>query len=308
MCSVPGVLEAQIPGLSSGSNFSLSPRMPEPFDQVTVSLSDYSINTNGATIAWFVDGSEVTSAANERSLTVSVGAAGSETEVVSITTLPSGIQIPTRTTLTPVRVDILVEGDTVAPVFYKGRAIPAEGSEVSVTAIPYTGEPRDPKGFSYRWKVNDDVVGGSSQFGKNRISFSSTFGKNIPVSVEIYDSDGSLVGGDSTVVSLVKPELHFYEVNPLRGLSEHTISRSHIFVGSEINVRAEPYFLDKTLLQSNPFIEWKLNAITIENPSSDPQEITLRKQGDSGSFNLSFHIRNLRQLLQGVEDTITIRF
>lgn len=308
LCVAQGV-SAQIPGVgTTGSSLTLSPQHPEPSEQVQVSLNDYSINTNGATISWFVNGEEVVSAANERTLTIRTGALGETIEVVEVTTLPSGAEIRAKKDITPVRVDMLIEADTLTPLFYNGRAIPSEGSVVSVTAIPFTGESVAPENYSYTWKVRDDVVGGGAQFGKNSISFASDFGKNIPVSVEIHDAEGGLVSGESAIVPLADPELHFYEINPLRGLSEHAVGSNYIFIGDEVRVRAEPYFLDASLLRNNPHTEWKLNGRSVENPSRDVQEITLRKQGDRGSFNLEFHIRNLNQLLQGVKDTITINF
>jgi hypothetical protein len=291
-----------------GSILELSPRYPEPGEQVRITLNDYTLNTNGATTAWFIDGIEHTGAANERSIVITVGKLGSTTEVMEITTLPSGVQIPTQVTIEPARIDMLIEADTIAPTFYKGRTVPAEGSVVRVTALPFTKETQSPDSYSYTWKVRNKVVSGGSRFGKNSISFTSDFGKNIPVSVEVYDDRGNIVAGESITVPLAEPELHFYEINPLRGISEHVIGDNYTFIGDEIHVRAEPYFIDRSLLAQNPHIEWKINNRSVNNPSTDPQEITLRKQGDTGSFKLEFHIRNLQQLLQGIKDSITISF
>lgn len=303
-------VHAQIPNTSGGaaSSLTLSPQHPEPFEEVRITLNDYTLNTNGATFAWFIDGTEIQSAANERAITITAGELGSITEITEITTLPGGAKIPTKVIIKPIRVDMLIEADTIAPLFYKGRTVPAVGSTVSVTAIPFTGTPQNPESFSYTWKVRNEVIGGGSRFGKNHIAFNSDFGKNIPVSVEIYDNTGALVTKESIIVPLSEPELHFYEINPLRGLSERVMGNNFTFIGDEIRVRAEPYFLDSALLSQNPHIEWKLNNRTTQNQSGDPQEITLRKEGTTGSFTLEFHIRNLRQLLQGVKDTVTISF
>ncbi len=305
----PTVGNAQIPQPAAPSSvLVLSPRYPEPGEQVTVSLNDYSINTAGAQIQWFIDGSEIVEAKNERSINVTAGTLGSTMRIQTITTLTNGVQIPIQVDITPVRVDMLIEANTLTPPFYRGRSVPAEGSTVQVTAIPFVGDSSNPESFSYTWRVQDRVIGGGSRFGKNSITFSSGFGKNILVSVDIYDTKGTLVTSDSIVVPLVKPELYFYEVNPLRGVIPLAIQDRFIFVGDEIRVRAEPYFLDASLLSQNPFIEWKLDNRTVQNPSADPQEITLRKEGDRGSFTLEFHIRNLRQLLQGIKKSVTISF
>lgn len=286
----------------------LSPQYPEPGEQVHITLNDYTLNTNGATTAWFINGTELTSAANERSIVITAGKLGSATEIREITTLAGGVSIATIATIKPIRVDMLIEADTIAPLFYKGRTVPAVGSTVRITALPFEEVTKNPDTYAYTWKVHNKVISGGSRFGKNSISFTSDFGKNIPVSVDIYDHRGTIVASESIVVPLADPELHFYEVNPLRGISERALDNNFTFIGDEINVRAEPYFIDRTLLAQNPYIEWKLNNRTIQNPSADPQEITLQKQGDRGSFNLEFHIRNLQQLLQGVQDSVTISF
>lgn len=285
-----------------------SPQHPAPNQQVTVTLNDYSSNTSGARTQWFVDGVEVVRAQNERAIVLGAGELGYRKNVLVVMTLPAGIQFQAKTTITPIRVDMLIEADTLAPSFYKGRTIPSTGSFVQVTAIPFTGEARTPESFSYTWRVDDTVQTGGSRLGKNAITFSSGFSKNSTVSVDVLDTDGSLITTKSISIPLTDPELYFYEVNPLRGMSEAAITNDFIFIGDEIKVRAEPYFIDATLLNQNPHIEWKLNGTSIINPNGNLQEITLRKQGGTGSFNLEFHIRNLRQLLQGVKDSVTINF
>lgn len=304
-------VHAQVPDLTNQTNPSvlvLSPRYPEPNETVTATLNDYSINTNGATIQWFVGGKEVSNSENERAVEFSTGGLGSSLRVVALTTLPNGSVLKAESIIQPVRIDILIEADTRVPSFYKGRAIPATGGSVQLTALPFTGEARNPESYSYTWRVGDKVHGGGSRFGKNSINFTADFQKQILVSVDVMDTDGEMVTSESIYIPLTDPELHFYEINPLRGMAEVAMGDTFIFVGEEIKVRAEPYFIDNSLFSEKPHQEWKLNRKKVANPNSDQQEITLRRSGDSGSFNLEYHIRNLKQLLQGVKDDITINF
>jgi len=290
------------------SVLSLSPRYPEPGEEVTATLNDYSVNTNGATIQWFIDGKEVSIAKNQRSLEFPSGTLGNPTEILARTTLPNGSILRAQSTIVPIRVDILIEADTLVPSFYKGRAIPATGGSVRATAIPFTGIGRAPETFSYTWRVDEEVLGGGSHFGKNAVNFTADFGTETLVSVDVIDTDGAIVTSENIYVPLMDPELYFYEINPLRGMSEIAIDDNFIFVGEEIKVRAEPYFIDNALFSQNPHQEWKLNSQTIQNPASDQQEITLRRSGDSGSFTLEYHVRNLKQLLQGIKESVTINF
>lgn len=302
---------AQFSGMGASSDASTiipSPRYPEPGENVVFTINDYSINTNGAVVQWFIDGNEVAEARNERKLSTSAGALGTQKVVLAVTTLPNGSKLEAKHVIKPIRIDMLIEADTLTPAFYKGRSIPSSGSPIRVTAIPFTGDAKSPESYSYTWRVGDEVQGGGSRFGKNVITFTSGFEKSIQVSVDVLNSTGVLISNKSIYVPLSDPELYFYEINPLRGMSETAIQKGFTFVGDEIRVRAEPYFISDNLLTQNPHREWKLNNQTIQNPSSDPQEITLRKEGDSGSFTLEFHIRNLQQLLQGIKDSIVISF
>jgi len=304
-------IHAQIPALTSQTNPSmleLSPQYPEPNEEVTATLNDYSINTNGATIQWFINGEEVVNSKNERSIQFQSGVLGDSLQILAVTTLPNGSVLTAKNNIRPVRIDILIEADTRVPSFYKGRAIPATGGSVQITALPFTGEAKNPESYSYTWRVGNAVQGGGSRFGRNSISFTADFQKQILVSVDVIDADGKMITSESIYVPLAEPELYFYEINPLRGMSETAMGDGFIFVGEEMKVRAEPYFIDNALFSENPHQEWKLNRKKVTNPNSNQQEIVLRRSGDSGSFTLEYHIRNLKQLLQGVKDSITIRF
>lgn len=294
--------------LGGGSNLAVTPRYPEAGQLVKIELNDYSINTAGASFTWFVDGKEVTGAKNERSMTFTAGQIGDKNTVSVRTTLSGGAVVTATTVIAPVRIDLLVEADTLTPTFYAGRALPSSGSPIRVTAIPFLGDGKSPAAYSYIWHVGENVVAGGSRLGKNSVTFASGFERTVRVSVDIIDSNGKTLASKALAVPISNAELHFYEVSPLQGLIERALDKNYIFVGDEIRVRAEPYFVDRTLLAQNPLIEWKLDNQTITNPNSDPQEIILRRQGEHGSFNLEFHIRNLHQLLQGVKDSITINF
>lgn len=303
-----GTAEAQSSVFGGGSSLIASPHYPEPNQSVRLELNDFSLNTQGASYRWFVNGSEVTAAKNQRTFTTTVGELGTKTVVEVRTTLANGASVPATITLTPIRIDMLIEADTRTPSFYIGRALPSSGSLTRVTVLPFTSSGNQPGAYSYIWRVGETVVDGGSRVGKNSVTFRSGFERNVEVGVDILDGTGQLVATKTIFVPMSDVVLHFYQIDPLQGVIERAFSKQHIFVGDEMRVRAEPYYLDTTLAANNRFTEWKLNGARIENPSEDAQEIVLRKTGVRGSFNLEFHIRNLRQLLQGVKDSVTLTF
>lgn len=303
-------LQAQIntTSLQQEATLETQPRYPSPNQTVSVTLNDYAFSTNGATIDWYVDNKLIPQAVNQRKINLVTKAAGEETTVRSVSTLPSGQIIEASTTIIPVKLDLLIEANTLTPSFYPGRAIPTAGSQVRVTAVPFLSNTTNPQDYSYLWEVGEDVVDGGSIRGKNYAIFRSEFQRSVPVKVTVFNNSGTLLTSRTINVPISEPELYFYEINPLRGLLPIALNKEHILAGNELQVRAEPFFYDPTSLQENYLAEWSLNGLTVDNQNTDPFEITLGRQGGTGTFKLGFHVRNLSQLLQGVEDEVTIQF
>ena len=128
------------------------------------------------------------------------------------------------------------------------------------------------------------------------------------ITVDVADNFGQTVARKSIIIPLAKPEVLFYEESPLRGASKQAIQNPHFLTSAEITVRAEPFFMAKDIFQQDHLIEWEINNQKINNPSNDPQYLSLRREMSTGATKVGFHIRNLKQLLQGVEADFTIQF
>jgi hypothetical protein len=179
---------------------------------------------------------------------------------------------------------------------------------VKLTALAFRDRMPVSGNLSYLWKINGTTQNGGALLGKNSITYTPNFENEISVSVDIINSQGAVIMNETVVIPVVKPELYFYELNPLRGLSTIAMRNPYIFVGQETTVRAEPYYVNSNLFDKNPHTEWLINGQKVETTSAEANEITLRKEGEQGSIELFFQIRNMQQLLQGVKDSITIRF
>lgn len=86
------------------------------------------------------------------------------------------------------------------------------------------------------------------------------------------------------------------------------MQNTHSLIGDEITVRAEPYHIAANIFETDHLIEWKVNSKSVDNPSDNPQEITLRGGSGVGSFRVDFHIRNLTKLLQGAQESFRLTF
>lgn len=290
-------------------SIALSPAYPDPGQMVTATLNDYAVDTTGASIAWYINGKRVPAVTDQRSISFPAGALGTKTVIKEVSTLPNGATMTATAVAPVVRVDLLVEANTIAPAFYRGRTVPAIGSIVRVTALPFDGSGAAASNYDYTWTVNDSVINGGAVHGQNAIQFAAGFSRDLTVTVQVTNYQGATVGKKSIMIPLQKPHLLFYRIDPLSGIAREAMSNPYTMTAPEIQVQAVPYGIDRSLLSQSPYIAWKLNGSPIQNQSSIPEEITLRKTASTtGSFLLDFHIRNLQQLLQGVEDSITINF
>lgn len=300
-----GTTHAQL--FDAGSvSIATSPHYPEPFAHVTAELSAYSYDLRGAGISWYINGVEHTESKNSNSLTFQAGDRGVEDVITAIITFPNGSTKTAKHTITPARVDVAIESNTLVPSFYRGRALPAANSTIRAVALPFTNTP--PSRLTYTWSQNGRVLFGGARLGQNIAEFTIPYGGLSRLAVSIADETGTTFMQKTIEVRTVDPLLRFYEDNPLRGLSRVAIIDPLTLIGDETTIQAEAYYIDKSILDGNMFTEWKINGRAVENMSDDPQSITLRKEGGSGRFTVDFELRNLEALLQGIKDRFVIRF
>lgn len=302
--AIPLFSHAQIVG--TGFPLVLAPQYPEAYQEYTVQIS--SPDTNWQLIQWFINGIEDIASKNKSSITLQAGAVGSTTDITMKITRQGGSTIKRQHTVTPYRVDLIVDADTVTPPFYFGRTLPSSGSTIKTTALIFSKENHSLSGYSYVWKLNGKIQAGGIPNQDNTYSFIPSFEDEALLSVDVFNNSGQVIASKSQLIPIAKPELNFYEKNPLRGLSFTALADPYLFIEDEVTIRAEGYFMSRELLSKNVLMQWKINGKSVQNSENEEQEITLQKEGNTGRSKLSFHIRNLQQLLQGVQDDITIQF
>jgi hypothetical protein len=295
---------AQIP--STSSSLLVSPLFPEANEIYTVKLDGYT--QNRASLSWFVNGIEQEAYRNKNSLTTQAGNIGAVQNITAKIRLQSGGVVDVKHTVTAQRVDLLIEADTVVPLFYKGRSLPSSGSSVRATALVFTKMQQGAGSFAYLWKLNGQTQNGGAVQGDNTFTFTPSFESQTELEVSVLNKNGTIIAQESQLIPITKPELVFYEKNPLKGQLFTALTDPYLFIGDEITIRAEGYFMSRNLLGSDALHEWKVNSKTTQSNSAEPTELTLQKEGGRAAAKISFHVRNLKQLLQGVEKTITINF
>ncbi len=293
------------------ANFKLQSRpvFPAPEEKTVVSLNDYSINSTGARVEWYVDGVTVPDSNNKRAVEVTAPKLGDTMNVTARFLFPSGRVSEASLTLRPVQVDIILEPLTHVPVFYRGRSLATQQSTIRAIALVYAdGSGKPSTGFSYKWQTNGTVIEGGSLYEGNVIEFDPPLRRTITLELEVADKQGTPVGSKTVTFPLVQPSVLFYEHNPLRGLSPIAVGNPFRFGSPEVTVRAEPYNISIDAL-NDPLreITWRLNgADTLTGP--DPYIITLREQGRAGRAVIDWRFRSPLKQTQSFEGAFAVQF
>lgn len=305
---IPYTGRAQFEGVATGASLTTIPTTPPPNSDITVTLNAFSVNTNGATIQWFVDGIENTEARNARSIEVQSQSLGENTRVEAVITPTDSPRFSVPLTISPAVIDVIIEADTHIPTFYKGRALPSPNAPLRIIAIPHDGSGSPATAYSYKWELNNKTLRGGTIKGDPSLEIEMPTFKNTSLKLTVYNSGGLIVGKRFILLNSEEPELLFYEENPLRGIRTKAITDSLVLTGEEVTVRAEPYFVDKALSGVDNNFEWRVDGVLVQNTNTEPNTITLRRSGGEGSARVGFKMNNLKKIFQFVENSFSITF
>lgn len=291
-------------GIAQQPTITLQPAYPSPGDTVTATFEDYRGATMGASLQWIYDGNAIPDANNQRTVTFTAPRVG-ETATIKVLLDLGGRQEVYQATIQPKYLDLIIEPQTHVPEFYLGRPLPSVGSQVKVTALLSNGSSLGTD-YIYLWRINDTAYGGGPLRGASSIMFTMPQGLSAVLSLQVSTPAGVVIAKRTISIPSRKPELLFYEVNTLYGLESQAINQNFNLIANTAIVRAEPYYLDSRVFNYPDLVDWSINNRKVENESSNPYEITLERTGDPGDATVSFHVRSLSQLLQGVERSINI--
>lgn len=285
----------------------LEPLYPAPDSDFTAIANDYSLPVQGNSIRWFVDGKLLEDSLNQREIKLSTKELGTKTTIELVIDIQGGGSVSVKRVIEPNYLDIIIEPQTRTPVFYQGRALPSVESTVNATAI-VNGNTIHPASLIYTWILNGKVLENGSVRGKNNLTFTMPRGRYATLGLEVRRLDGETIARKIFDLPSVTPSISFYEVSTLYGLKEKAVGSNFSLQGNSTAVRAEPYYLDIRTYNKPDLTEWKISNSTIKNPNRNPYEITLSSQGAGGASELSFHVRNTTQLLQGAIHSVQINY
>lgn len=281
---------AQLSPFSSGLQLSTDPEFPEPNSTVGVYLDDYSLDTLGATIQWFVDGVEKVDSRNSRSIQIQTGTLGKKQAVRVMLSRSNAPALSQSITIIPTLIDIIIEADTYIPSFYKGRALPSSQAPVRVIAVVHDIPGSNKNEYSYKWSEDASVLLGGPVKGRNVLVYQMPQFADSELTVEVFNADGASVGRKRIPFEPVEPQLHFYESNSLRGLGERAVSSPFTLIANETVLYGEPYFFNTRLKDPKTLYTWELDGNEIAHDPIVPNAITLKKDGDAGEGTVSLQV------------------
>ncbi len=306
--------EAALQQLSENIDVSINPENPGPNTDVIIRIESYSTDLNSAQITWAVNGKTVQDGMGQKVLKLKTGNIGTVTSVDLSIQPSNGDSFQKTITLTPASVDLLWQGDSYVPPFYKGRAMFTNQGSITFVAIPniidQNGNVVSPKNVIYTWSKDGSVLGSLSGTGKNSLTLvDSILGLPMNVSVVASTLDKSIVTKSSISMRPDFPIILFYENNPLLGiLYNQELGNGFKLSASEVNVIGVPYFFSNKDLQAGALkYTWTLNGSNISSPNQN--SITLRgQQGVAGNSTLGLKIENSNNILQTIEKSMSIEF
>ncbi len=290
------------------TQLNIKPQTPEAGQTFKARVEAYSYDMTSTQISWSINGVTYVAGAGEQEISLPAPALGVPLHLTVQVKEQSGTTHTVTKNIVPSAVDIVIEGGTVVPHFYRGLPLPSAGSPVRFIAMPtlytQTGTLVPINNLIYKWSLNGGIV----QSGVKQVLTTTMPTSGSPtVEVTVETRDGTASHQSAIQATAFDPHMTFYEDDPLHGLAQNALPSDFTLTQDEISLRAVPYFVSPDIF-NNAHYEWTLAGAPIQNPNADPQTLTLRKTGGAGSSRIEFSIRNLRSLLQSATGAFTVYF
>lgn len=303
-------------GQISNIDLSVSNKTPLPNQELTFTLSSYSINIDSATIRWSIDGVLKKEGVGIKTFNTQAGKSGEVITVKAEIATNDGRFFEQSITVNPGQVDLIIEADSYTPLLYKGRAYFSVQGKAKIIAIPditQNGKKLETKDLNFKWKKDGVVLGSSSGTGKNTVIIEGSIPiRDIYITVEVLDSSKKLLATESIVIGPHKPTILFYEDSSLYGILSNKAVSNNYNIGNkeEIKIVAKPFFFDISGVNTNESkYKWSINgkSTTLSGPKN---ELILRQDGKTtnGTASVSLTIENQARIFQYATNSFNINF
>ena len=290
-----------------------SPNNPQPYEDVTISLSSYATDLNKAIMTWSSSTTgTVLSGIGKTSYSFKTGGPNTS-NVFSVNITPVGsLNTITRTiAILPSEVEIMWESvDGYVPPFYKGKALPVSGGLIKAVAIPNTNTIRSGNGsVSYTWSNSGDVVLDASGYNKNSYIFKNSMFDTVNTIGVIASSVNSGYRAENEIeIPVYKPKLVFYKKSPTEGIVyNNALDKEASMTEDEVTIVAEPYFtsFNRNNDNNNFSYSWQINGNNITTPLKKT-ELTVRPTSHGGYATINLTVANINDLFQKISNELKL--
>lgn len=312
--TVPDNAYNQIP--ETPINIDISPENPGPNQYVSVYITSYGTDLNGANIIWRINGQTRKSGTGERNFSFTTGNVDSTTRLeIEIETV-EGEFITKNIAIKPAGVDLVWQTDGFVPPFYKGKTMFSHQNKISFIALPHltasNGVEISPSNLIYKWTRNGTVVEQSSGYGKNVFYMTgSIISRPVDIQVEVTSPNSTSVGSARAFVEPIEPSVIFYRKNPLYGVEFQKALTSTVDLSDsrEITIVGVPLFFGVTnAFSSELSYKWLINGSQIDGDYSQNTRVFRQVEGTKGVSKISLQIEDSNKILQSASSNFSLMF
>jgi len=312
---IPFFVSAQFLGSDSSLYVKIDPKFPKPNQEFSVKIESYVTDLNLAETYWFKNGTLVEKGFGLNSFIFKTGGLGSSNKIdIQVKTSNKGTLTKTIE-ITPAEVDLFWEANSSVPPLYKGKALSSYQSDIKVVAIPNFVDSKgyflNSKDLIYRWKKDMRIIADSSGIGRNVLVLKDNkIPNNQIISVEVETKDGKVLAAENLNIVYSRPEIIFYEKNPLLGsVYSKALENSFVLSNDESSIVAQPFFFSKDdIVNGNLVYKWVIDKKEIEEAQGDNIMTLTRPENGSGSVYLNLGITNFNRIMQFASTQLKINF
>jgi hypothetical protein len=268
-----------------------SPKYPEPGEAVHLTVESPIFDLSKDEITWVIDGKQVARGVGKTSFDTTLNSRGTALSVTVSAVDPIWGTATNALEIVPLLIDILYEGSTYVPPFYRGRPLPSADGSLRLQAVTHLvrdGKVLDDEDITFTWYRNSKVIKNFSGQGISKILIEApALYDTDAISVRVASADESLSAVKQITIPSTEVALVIYENHPLFGILFNNVLPPQINGPADISVAAMPYFAtifylnDPTLRYS-----WKLNGNSVQASSTKRNEISLQSDGDVSELRL----------------------
>ncbi len=287
--TVPASASAQIGlhGVEQALSISVSPAHPAPGQIVSLRAQSSYVDLAKSTLRWQADGKVIASGEGEIEAEITAKGLGGQTDIFLEATTPEGLTVQSNASIIPTQVELFLSSDSYVPPFYRGRSLPASGTNLRAEAKAHlfqgSGAEIPAANIIYTWKRDGQAIPAASGKGKSSAVIPIGFGIS-RVTVEAQSADGTLSGEATQTVPLRDATVLLYKNHPLYGIMYNAAMPATAFVSdAEMTFTAVPYFAPVQNARDRALeYAWSVGGSPVPKDTKDPNEITINAKDSTG--------------------------